>query len=80
MPLDHWLEAELKTLDDPQGTGHAIVEALVIGTPRPLVEALNALEDRLASEGVPRPAGRRDLFLELIHPSAASERAIHGLQ
>jgi len=79
VPLDHWLEAELRTLQDPDQAGPAIVEALVNGTPALLKDALTRLEDRLYSEGVPRSAGRRDLFLELIHPTRAEERAIHGL-
>jgi hypothetical protein len=33
----------------------------------------------LFAEGVPRAADRRALFYELLHPSRASERAIHGL-
>jgi hypothetical protein len=80
VPLDHWLEAELKTLDDPEQVGPAIVEALTGGTPEPLAAALARLEDRLHAEGVARPAGRRDLFLQLIHHTNAEERAIHGLQ
>ena len=79
VPLDHWWEAELRTLDDPAAVGPLLVEALVESTPAPLQEALARLEDRLYAEGVPHPAGRRDLFLELIHPSQAEERAIHGL-
>ena len=79
VPLDHWWEAELRTLDDPDRVGPLLVEALVESRPEPLQMALARLEDRLYSEGVPRPSGRRDLFLELIHPSRAEERAIHGL-
>jgi hypothetical protein len=79
VPMDHWLEPELKTLDDPAQAGARLVEALRSGQPDPLIEALNALEDRLFAEGVARAAGRRDLFMELIHPSRAAERAIHGV-
>jgi hypothetical protein len=80
VPLDHWLEPELKSLDDPEQVGPAIIEALRQGTPEPLTAALTRLEDRLYREGVPRATGRRDLFFNLIHPSNAEERAIHGLQ
>ena len=56
-----------------------IVDALVRGDPAPLEAALNGLEDRLANEDVPRPAGRLALFYELLHSERATERAIHGL-
>jgi predicted nucleotidyltransferase len=79
VPLDHWLEAELRTLEDPDGAAPDLVRALVDTDPDALTSALTKLEDRLASEGVPRPAGRRDLFFELIHPSRAEEFAIFGL-
>lgn len=79
VPLDHWLEAELRTLDDPTRAGEALVTALTSGSPAPIAEALERLEDQLAAEGVPRATERRDLFLELIHPSRAQERTIHGL-
>ena len=78
-PLDHWLENELRTLADPTHTGALLIESLKSGRPDPLREALNGLEDRLVSEGVPRPEGRRALFFELIHPSRSAERAIHGV-
>ena len=78
-PMDHWLEPELRTLADPAQAGPALLEALRTGRPEPLTSALGALEDRLYGEGVARPAGRRDLFMELIHPARAQERAVHGL-
>jgi hypothetical protein len=78
VPMDHWLENELRTLEDPTHAGSLLVEALKSGNPAPLREALNGLEDRLASEGVPRPEGRHDLFFQLIHPSRAEDMAIHG--
>jgi hypothetical protein len=78
-PLDHWLERELATLEDPERVGPSLVAALREKSSAPLLQALTALEDRLAGEGVPRPASRRALFLELIHPSRAEERAIHAL-
>jgi hypothetical protein len=79
VPLDHWLEAEIRTLDDPAGAGEKLIEALTSGRPEPLEEALERLEDQLFAEGVPRAAERRALFLELLHPSRAEERAVHGL-
>jgi hypothetical protein len=79
VPLDHWLEAELRTLDDPAQAGVLLCEAVSTGDPAPLEAALNRLEDRLFAEGVPRASERRALFYELLHPSRASERAIHGL-
>jgi hypothetical protein len=79
VPLDHWLEKELATLEDPAQAGPALVEALVRGAPAPLEAALGRLEERLAAEGVPRPAERRTLFFRLVHPARAGERAVHGL-
>jgi hypothetical protein len=80
VPLDHWLEAELRTLSDEAHVGPLIVQALNSGEPQPLQDALNALEPALQGAGVPGPAQRRDLFMELVHPSRSKERAIHGLQ
>jgi predicted nucleotidyltransferase len=80
VPLDHWLEPELRTLRDEVHAGPLIVEALNSGEPRPLQDALDALEPALQAAGVPEPAQRRDLFMELVHPSRSKERAIHGLQ
>ncbi len=79
VPLDHWLEAELKTLEDPAQVGPLLIQAVVETRPELLIEGLKRLEDRLFEEGVPRPAGRVDLFYEVIHPTRAEERAIHGL-
>ncbi|HJQ68540.1 MAG TPA: hypothetical protein VKA70_06195 [Blastocatellia bacterium] len=79
VPLDHWLEPELKTLDDAEGAGRLLVDALKGGAAQPLKEAVDALEDRLFAEGVPRPDERIALFLELIHPSREAERMVHGL-
>jgi len=78
-PLDHWLEAELRTLADPTGAGPRIVEAVTGGRPAPLTAAIDALWPTLEAEGLPPPAGRSRLFIELVHPSRAAERAIHGL-
>ncbi|MEO8284883.1 MAG: DUF4037 domain-containing protein [Chloroflexota bacterium] len=80
VPLDHWLEAELKTLSDPHSVAPCIVQALLTGDPGELEKGLKLLEPTLLAEGVPGPTGRRDLFLELIHPDNAVDRAIHGLQ
>lgn len=80
VPLDHWLQPELATLEDPAGVGPLLVQALVTNDAKPLVEGLLALQDALQSEGVPDAKGRNNLFMELIHPSRAEERAIHGLQ
>lgn len=79
VPLDHWLEAELKTLADEARAGDDLIAALREGSPEPLTRALARLEDRLFAEGVPRAANRAGLFFELIHPSRAEERAVHGL-
>jgi hypothetical protein len=79
VPLDHWLEPELRTLKAGGEAARKLVEALRTGDPSLLNDALNSLEDRLHAEGVPRPAGRTELFFELIHPSRAEERAVHGL-
>jgi len=79
VPMDHWIEPELRTLDDPTGAGPLLVAALVEADPARLGTALAHLEGRLAAAGVPGPAQRRDLFLELIHPGRAEERAVHGL-
>ena len=79
VPLDHWLEAEMRTLDDPEQVAPLIIQALTTGDPTLITEGLDRLEERLASEGVPHPKDRANLFFELIHPSRAEERAIHGL-
>ena len=78
-PLDHWLEAELRTLEDPAGAGPRIVEAVATGRPAPLLAAIDALWPRLEAEGLPPASARLGLFLELIHPGRAAERARHGL-
>ena len=79
MALDHWLENELQTLEDPMEVGPLVIEALKTGSLTPLRDALNQLEEWLTAEDVPRPAERTALSLELIHPARAEERAIHGL-
>jgi hypothetical protein len=79
VPLDHWLEKELQTLEDPDKVAPQLIRALLETDPEALRSALASLEDRLYAEGVPRPAGRNDLFFELIHPSRVEERAIFGM-
>jgi len=79
VPLDHWLERELATLDDDSQVTGLMLTALRESSPDPIIEALEKLEDRLFDEGVPRPADRNALFLELIHSSRADERAAHML-
>jgi hypothetical protein len=56
-----------------------VLQALQQRRPEALSEALERLEDRLAAEGVARPAERVALFLELIHPGRAAERALHAV-
>lgn len=76
-PLDHWLEAELATLEDAAGAAPLLRLALIETAPAALAEALTRLEPAL---GFPAEvAARRDLFLTLIHPAHAAERRIHGL-
>lgn len=79
VPLDHWLEPEVRTLQDPTRTGAQLLEALRTGSYEPLREGIKQLEDRLTAEGVPSLSQTQSLFLELIHPTRAEERAIHGL-
>ena len=78
-PLDHWLERELATLEDPTRAGDIVLEALRGRNPEALIDALDRLEDRLAAEGVARPPQRVALFLELIHPTRAGERSLHAV-
>jgi predicted nucleotidyltransferase len=79
VPLDHWLEPELRSLKDEAGVVPHILAALMTLEATHLESGLATLEEALASEGVPRPAGRNDLFMELIHPANVEERAIHAL-
>jgi hypothetical protein len=79
VPLDHWLEPELRTLTDKAGVVPHILAALTTVDATHVEAGLAALEESLAAAGVPGPAGRGDLFMELIHPSNVAERAIHGL-
>lgn len=79
-PLDHWLEAELPTLAHGGEAATLLVEGVRDAEPDALVRAFETLADRLAAEGFPTDRGARTaLFLELIHPSRAAERALHGL-
>lgn len=79
VPLDHWLEPELGTLEDPHGVASLLVDSLAHGRHEPLQEAIERLQDVLAGEGFPPPAGRAAFFVALMHPSRAAERAVHGL-
>ncbi len=79
VPLDHWLERELPTLADPTHAAPLLVDALTRGDPAPLIEAIKALEPRLVADGVPPAKEWNALFLELVHPANAAERAVHGL-
>ncbi len=79
VPLDHWLEPELKTLTDKAGAGDDLLEALATASQEPLTRALTRLEAQLDAEELPRADQRLQLFLELIHPTRAQERALHGL-
>lgn len=79
VPLDHWLEPELRTLADPLGVGPLLVEALIHSRPEPLQQALERLQPKLVPFGFPPPSGRMTFFSELMHPANAEERAIHGL-
>jgi hypothetical protein len=80
VPLDHWLENELRTLADSYNVAPLIVELLNTGDPALVRTALERLESRLTEEGIPAGlAERRDLFFELVHPARAVERGIHGL-
>jgi len=59
--------------------GELLLAALRDRSPEAVIGAFERLEDRLAAEGVARPAGRIALFLELIHPSRIEERTRHAL-
>lgn len=80
VPLDHWLEAELATLEDPAGAAPCLRRALVEAAPEALSTALDRLQPQLTALGFPPPGpARRELFLTLIHPSRSAERHLHGL-
>jgi len=75
VPLDHWLEPELRSLG---GEAALVLEALLESRYEPLQEALERLTPRLEAEGFPM-ADRGRFGSELRHPARAAERAIHGL-
>ncbi len=80
VPLDHWFDAELATLHDAAGAVPHLRTGLTERSPEAFEAALNALAPFLEPWGVPQGLeGRRDLFLEVVHPSCAAERRIHGL-
>ena len=78
-PLDHWLEREIATLEDRASACDLALDALRGRSPEPVIAAFDRLEERLAEEGVARPAQRVALFLELIHAGRRAERERHGL-
>src|SRR5439155_1263965 len=80
VPLDHWFDAELGTLTDAAGALPHLRAGLEDTDPAPFEVALNALAPALEPWGVPSGLeGRRQLFLELVHPSRAAERRVHGI-
>lgn len=79
VPLDHWLEPELATLEDPSGVAPLLLDALRHARPEALREAMEALAGRLQQEGLPPRSEFTAFFLEAIHPDHAPERLIHGL-
>ena len=79
VPLDHWLEPELATLDDRAGAVPLLLEALRTARPEPLREAMARLAERLEQEGLPPRTDFTAFFLESIHESRAAERLVHGL-
>jgi hypothetical protein len=80
VPLDHWFDAEVATLDDAAGVRPFLLEAIATTRVEPVRAALEALAGPLEAEGFPADrAGRGDLFLRLVHPSNAEERARHAL-
>ena len=79
VPTDHWLEPELRTLTDSANAANELLAALGTQDPRHLGLALDTLEERLVSEGLPSKEARRPLLFDLLHPSRAHERSIHGL-
>lgn len=80
-PLDHWLEAELATLADPAGAVPLLLEGIAGADPAPLRQAIERLGGALDAERIPTDQpGRQALFLELMHPRCAGERATHALR
>ncbi|MNK89101.1 hypothetical protein D3C87_1090970 [compost metagenome] len=79
VPLDHWLEPELATLEDQAGAVPFLLEALRTSRPGPLREAMARLAERLEQEGLPPRSEFTAFFLEVIHQDHAAERLIHGL-
>lgn len=79
VPLDHWLEPELRTLADSAGAVPFLLEALRTSRPEPLREAMARLWERLQEEGLPPRTEFTAFFLEIIHQDHAAERLIHGL-
>lgn len=80
VPLDHWFDAELETLADAAGAVPHLRAGLSGTDPVAFEAAMQALGSALEPWGVPTGIeGRRALFLELVHPSRAEERRVHGI-
>jgi hypothetical protein len=79
VPLDHWLEPELMTLENSRNAANELLAALRSRDPRHIGLALDTLDDRLVSEGIPSKESRQRLLFDLLHPARAHERSIHGL-
>jgi hypothetical protein len=79
VPFDYSLEPELQRLPDPTRSAEYLLKAVAGDSPDLLGESLDRLEDRLYAEGVPRRAGRFELFCELVHHSISIERELYGL-
>jgi hypothetical protein len=78
-PLDHWLDPELASLEDPVGAVSALVDAITGGRWEDLQTALDRLQPQLQAEGCPPPGAYGPFQALLLHPDRAPERAIHGL-
>lgn len=80
VPLDHWFEHEVATLQDRPGAAPLLLEGVRTGEIAPLAECLARLENALEAEGIPRDlAGRRAMIFDLLHPSRREERTVHGI-
>ncbi len=80
VPLDHWFEHEVRTLQDRAGAGPLLLDGIRTGEREAFEQCLARLENALEPEGIPRDiAGRRALIFDLLHPSKRAERDIHGI-
>lgn len=78
-PLDHWLDPELASLADPVGAVPALIDAITGGRWEDLQTALDRLQRQLEAEGCPSAGAYGPFQAQLLHPTRAQERAIHGL-